>query len=66
MQYSLTKPLVIPLCERFAHTGPTPTANLPPHLPSGELLLPADGDAFTMANDVVDLAVGSSGTLRDN
>src|ERR1041385_2181030 len=58
--------LLIPLCERFATPGPTPTATLPPPYPAPSLLLPADGAAFTLANDVVTLQWASIGTLRDN
>ena len=58
--------IVIPLCERFATPGPTPTATLPPPYPAVPLLLPADGAAFTLANDVVTLQWASIGTLRDN
>lgn len=58
--------LTIPLCERFATPGPTPTATLPPPYPAPNLLLPADGAAFTLANDVVTLQWASVGTLRDN
>lgn len=58
--------LLIPLCERFATPGPTPTATLPPPYPAPNLLLPADGAAFTLANDVVTLQWASVGTLRDN
>jgi len=58
--------LLIPLCERFATPGPTPTATLPPPYPAPNLLLPADGAAFTLANDVVTLQWASIGTLRDN
>ncbi|HSA99635.1 MAG TPA: LysM peptidoglycan-binding domain-containing protein [Anaerolineales bacterium] len=58
--------LIIPLCERFATPGPTPTATLPPPYQAPPLLLPADGAAFTLANDVVTLQWSSIGTLRDN
>jgi LysM repeat protein len=58
--------IVIPLCERFATPGPTPTATLPPPYPAANLLLPADGAAFTLANDVVTLQWASIGTLRDD
>ncbi len=58
--------LIIPLCERFATPGPTPTATLPPPYPAANLLLPADGAAFTLANDVVTLQWASIGTLREN
>ena len=58
--------LVIPLCERFATPGPTPTPTLPPPYPAPNLLLPANGASFTLANDVVTLQWASIGTLRDN
>jgi LysM repeat protein len=57
--------LTIPLCERAATAGPTPTATIPPPYPAANLLLPADGGAFTLANDVVTLQWASVGTLRD-
>lgn len=62
----LDQPLIIPLCERFATPGPTPTATLPPPYPAANLLLPADGAAFTLANDVVTLQWASIGTLRES
>ena len=58
--------LLIPLCARFATPGPTPTATLPPPYPAANLLLPADGAAFTLANVVVTLQWASIGTLREN
>ena len=58
--------LIIPLCERFATPGPTATATLPPPYPAPNLLLPADGAAFTLANDVVTLQWASIGTLSNN
>ena len=58
--------LLIPLCARFATPGPTPTATLPPPYPAANLLLPPDGAAFTLANDVVTLQWASIGTLREN
>ena len=57
--------LLIPLCFRAATPGPTPTATIPPPYPAPNLLLPADGAAFTLANDVVTLQWASVGTLRD-
>lgn len=57
--------LVVPLCMRAATPGPTPTATIPPPYPAPNLLLPADGAAFTLANDVVTLQWASVGTLRD-
>ena len=58
--------LLIPLCERFATPGATPTATLPPPYQAPNLLLPADGAAFTLANDVVTLQWATIGTLREN
>lgn len=57
--------LTIPLCARAATAGPTPTATIPPPYPAPNLLLPSDGAAFTLANDVVTLQWASIGTLRD-
>jgi LysM repeat protein len=57
--------LNVPLCMRAATPGPTPTATIPPPYPAPNLLLPADGAAFTLANDVVTLQWASVGTLRD-
>jgi len=57
--------LLVPLCFRAATPGPTPTATIPPPYPAPNLLLPADGAAFTLANDVVTLQWASVGTLRD-
>ncbi len=56
--------LVIPLCERAATPGPTPTPTLPPPYQAPNLLLPADGASFTLANDTVTLQWSSIGTLR--
>lgn len=56
--------LVIPLCERAATPGPTPTPTLPPPYQAPNLLLPADGASFTLANDTVTLQWASIGTLR--
>lgn len=62
----LGQTLLIPLCERAATPGPSPTPTTPPPYPPPNLLLPADGGAFTLANDVVTLQWSSIGTLRDN
>jgi len=62
----LGQTLLIPLCERAATPGPTPTPTTPPPYSAPNLLLPADGGAFTLANDVVTLQWSSIGTLRDN
>ena len=57
--------ILIPLCKRAADPNkPTPTATIPPPYPAPNLLLPADGAAFTLANDVVTLQWASVGTLR--
>lgn len=56
--------LVIPLCERAATPGPTPTPTIPPPYQAPNLLLPADGASFTLANDTVTLQWSSIGTLR--
>lgn len=58
--------LIVPLCARAATAGPTPTPTIPPPYPAPNLLLPSDGSAFTLANDVVTLQWASVGTLRDN
>lgn len=58
--------ILIPLCERAPDPNkPTPTVTLPPPYPAPNLLLPADGAAFTLANDVVTLQWASVGVLRD-
>lgn len=62
----LGQTLLIPLCERAATPGPSPTPTTPPPYPAPNLLLPADGGAFTLANDVVTLQWSSVGALRDN
>jgi LysM repeat protein/ribosomal protein L40E len=58
--------LIIPLCMRAATPGPTPTPTIPPPYPAPNLLLPADGAPFTLADDVVTLQWASIGTLRPN
>ena len=58
--------LTIPLCARAATAGPSPTPTIPPPYPAPNLLLPADGAAFTLANDVVTLQWASVGTLLNN
>jgi LysM repeat protein len=62
----LDQPMVIPLCMRAATPGPTPTATLPAPYPAPNLLLPADGAPFTLANDTVTLQWASVGELREN
>jgi LysM repeat protein len=58
--------LTIPLCRRAATPGPSPTPTLPPPYSAPNLLLPADGASFTLANDTVTLQWASIGTLREN
>ncbi len=59
--------LFVPLCERATPVGQsTRTPTPPPPYTAPNLLLPADGGAFTLANDVVTLQWSSVGTLRDN
>ncbi len=58
--------LTIPLCMRAATPGPTPTPTTPPPYPAPNLLLPADGEPFSLAVDTVILQWSSVGELRDN
>jgi LysM repeat protein len=58
--------LEIPLCDRAATPGPSPTPTLPPPYPAPNLLLPADAAQFTLSNDSIVLQWASIGTLRDN
>ncbi|GAB4425073.1 MAG: hypothetical protein Kow002_14610 [Anaerolineales bacterium] len=63
----LGQSILIPLCLRATPVGQaTATPTTPPPYPAPNLLLPADGGAFTLANDVVTLQWSSVGTLRDN
>ncbi len=58
--------LTIPLCMRAATPGPSPTFTPPPPYPAPNLLLPADGAGFTLADDSVALQWASIGPLQDN
>ncbi len=58
--------IIIPLCERMGTPGPTPTFTPPPPYPAPNLLLPADGASFTLADQTVTLQWASIGTLREN
>lgn len=58
--------LTIPLCMRDATPGPSPTPTTPPPYAAPNLLLPADGAPFTLADDTVTLQWASVGALRDN
>lgn len=62
----LGQTLVIPLCRRFATPGPTPTATPPPPYAAPNLLLPANGSPFTIADDTITLQWASVGSLLEN
>lgn len=55
----------IPLCAR-ATAGPTATATPPPPYAAPNLLLPADGEDFNLADEGVTLQWAAVGTLREN
>lgn len=55
----------IPLCARqTSNATPTPTA--PPPYPAPNLLLPADGASFTVANETITLQWAAVGDLRQD
>ena len=57
----------IPLCQRQATPGPSPTPTPPPPYSAPNLLLPADGTAFTLLGDnTITLQWAAVGTLREN
>ncbi len=62
----LGQPLIIPLCRKFATPGPTPTATLPPPYAAPNLLLPANGAPFTIADDTITLQWASVGSLLES
>jgi LysM repeat protein len=62
----LGQPLIIPLCRRFATPGPSPTATPPPPYAAPNLLLPANGAPFTLADDSITLQWASVGSLAEN
>ncbi len=62
----LGQTLSIPLCRRFATPGPSPTATPPPPYAAPNLLLPANGAPFTIADDTVTLQWASVGSLLEN
>lgn len=62
----LGQSITIPLCRRFATPGPSPTPTLPPPYPAPNLLLPADGAPFTIADNSITLQWASVGTLRED
>lgn len=57
--------LIIPLCQRLTVGGATPTPTLPPAYPAANLLLPRDGEAFTLSNETISLQWAAVGVLRD-
>jgi LysM repeat protein len=62
----LDQNLTIPLCRREPTTGPTPTPTNPPPYPAPNLLVPPDGEGYTLADDTITLQWASIGILRDN
>jgi LysM repeat protein len=58
--------LQIPLCRRNPTPGPTPTPTPPPPYAAPNLLLPADGSPFNLADDSITLQWASVGALREN
>jgi LysM repeat protein len=61
----LGQPLVIPLCRKFATPGPSPTATPPPPYAAPNLLLPANGAPFTIADNSITLQWASVGSLQE-
>jgi hypothetical protein len=51
---------------RAATPGPSPTPTIPPPYAAPNLLLPANGAPFTLANDSITLQWASIGALREN
>jgi len=62
----LGQALTIPLCLRTYVGGATVTPSPAPPYPAPELLLPLDGEAFNLSDDVVTLQWSSVGVLREN
>jgi LysM repeat protein len=62
----LDQPLIIPLCMRAATPGPSPTPTPPPPYSAPSLLLPGNGDSFSLADNFITLQWASVATLRDN
>jgi LysM repeat protein len=58
--------LIIPLCMREFVGLSTVTPSPAPPYPAPELLLPHNGEAFSLENDTVTLQWASVGTLREN
>lgn len=62
----LGQTIVIPLCERNATPGPSPSPTNPPPYQAPVLLLPPDGEPYTTADQAISLQWAAIGTLRDN
>ncbi len=58
--------LMIPLCELPPTAGPTPTLTPPPPYAAPNLLLPANGAPFSLADESIVLQWASVGALRQN
>lgn len=58
--------LIIPLCQRRPTPGPTPTETPPPPYPAPNLLLPRDGEAFTLSDDTIALQWAAVSELRES
>ena len=58
--------LIIPLCERAATPGPSPTPTPPPPYPAPNLLLPLDGEGFSLNDNQVTLQWSSVGLINSN
>ena len=61
----LGQSLTIPLCRKFATPGPSPTSTPPPPYAAPNLLLPANGAWFTIADDAITLQWASVGSLQE-
>jgi LysM repeat protein len=62
----LGQSLTIPLCRKFATPGPSPTATPLPPYAAPNLLLPANGAPFTIADDSITLQWASVGSLQES
>ncbi len=58
--------MIIPLCRRLPTPGPTPTETPPPPYPAPNLLLPRDGEAYTLADDTIALQWAAVSELRES